>query len=145
MIIPQCLAMADQRSSDGKIEKSALLLEYFSPDRYHQHQDLTFQQAKAALTTLARFHAFHWKDAGTEQDGDRGLFERGGWWRAELRPSVKFHTIGEAFRSLCKNFEEEFHEIDTEKCHALMQKLQDNVNDIGEKAHTRYKIMKGEK
>lgn len=121
--------MADQRGSDGKIENTALLLEYFSPERYQQHQDLTFDQAKIAVSTLAKFHAFHWKD--TDAAANKDLFERGGWWRAELRPSVKFDTIAESFKSLCVNFVEEFKDVDTVESYALMQKLQDHVVDIG--------------
>ena len=128
--IPKCFAMADKRDADGKIVRSTFLLEYLDNDHYHQHQDLTFEQAKVALTALAKFHGFYWQNGGSVEAGRR-LFERGGWWRRELRASVKFHTMAESFRSLCTNFTEDFNDIDTKQSHALIQKLQDIVDEIG--------------
>lgn len=60
-----------------------------------------------------------------------GLFPRGGWWRKPLRPSVKFETIPEAFASCCRNFAEEFRQLDDDASHAAMVKLRDSLGVIG--------------
>jgi hypothetical protein len=128
--VPLCYYKAITRdASTGQLETSTLLLEYLPPDVYTQYQDLTFDQAKAALATLAKFHVFHWQQ---QQSSNRsGLLERGAWWRAELRPSVKFDTIAETFVSLCTNFVPEFEELNTPENHALMKELQAHVKEIG--------------
>lgn len=61
--VPLCLYKAilrDGATERGPLAKSTLLLEYFSPEQYTQHQDLALPQAKNALTTLACFHAYTW-------------------------------------------------------------------------------------
>lgn len=127
--VPLCHHKAITRStSSGELETSTLLLEYLPPDIYTQYQDLTFDQAKAALSTLAKFHVFHWQQQSSNRSG---LLERGAWWRAELRPSVKFDSIAETFVSLCTSFVPEFAALNTPENHALMKELQAHVDDIG--------------
>lgn len=117
------------------MQRSTLLLEYLAPEEYEQHQDLTLAQVKEALGALAQFHAFYWEDDGPLQDSTgmkRRLFERGGWWRAELRPSVKFDTIVASFESLCATFPAEFADINNAESRALLGKLQAHYRQLGQ-------------
>lgn len=117
------------------LQKSTLLLEYLAPEEYEQHQDLTLAQAKAALAALARFHAFYWEEGGVGVADTTGmkrrLFARGGWWRAELRPSVRFDTIVASFESLCASFPAEFADLDNAESRALLGKLQEHYQELG--------------
>lgn len=140
--VPLCYHQAITRNkATGDLETSTLLLEYLPPQFYTQYQDLTFDQAKAALATLGKFHVFHWFRTGSKSSSttrkDSSLLERGAWWRAELRPSVKFDTIAETFVSLCKNFVPEFEGMDTPENHALMEKLQAHVPEIGRRVRAK--------
>ncbi len=120
--VPRCLYKARTSDAQGHLQTSTLLLEYLGPTQYVQHHELTFAQATTALAALARFHAYHWTQQGIVTEV--GLFAHGGWWRPELRPSVKYDTIAESFALLCKNMPREFAALDTPANHTLMQKLQ---------------------
>ncbi len=130
--VPRCFYRSREPSDERlPLERSTLLLEYLAPEAYEQHQDLTWAQAQAALTALARFHAFYWDGKDQDRTPTRGLFERGGWWRAELRPSVKFETMVESFESLCANFPAEFGDLDNAESRALLGKLQAYYKELG--------------
>jgi hypothetical protein len=136
--LPGCRYKGVTYDTAGKLQTSTLLLDYFEPPQYVQHHELTFAQAQVALAALARFHACYWK---TETEATPGIFKdffgHGGWWRPELRPSVKYDTIAESFASLCQNFPREFQGLDTPENHALMQSFQARVPELSEKVRAK--------
>lgn len=97
------------------------LFELLPSHEFCQAHQLDLQQSQAAMILLARFHAFFWRSKattgqqpGTVQGDDdepiaqwNGVFPRGGWWRKELRPSVKYERIPEALEGLNKAFPEQ--------------------------------------
>lgn len=123
------------------LEKSYdFLFEYLSPNLFHQSNQLQLSETRAALRLLANFHAFFWTDADVGVDGcvDGGaestihdnhsslrasLFHRGGWWRKNLRPSVRYDRIPEAFHGLCTAFPELMGSLDTDEAHRLIKIL----------------------
>ena len=127
--LPGCRYKGVTYDDGGKLQTSTLLLDYFAPPQYIQHHELTFAQAEVALAQLARFHACYWKEGESQPTPGiyKDLFDHGGWWRPELRPSVKYDTIAESFASLCRNFPREFEGLDTPENHALMQGFQVRV------------------
>ena len=118
----------------GYLDRSYdFVFEYLSSDLFHQSSELQLQEAKAALELLARFHAYFWVPGVENGGGDEhrdlrtALFQRGAWWRKELRPSVRYDRIAEAFRGLCLAFPEPelMGDLDNDEAHGLMKLLED--------------------
>ena len=67
-----------------------------------EHRFLDEPQATALVVWLARFHSvFFFKSGSVEW---RSQWERGGWWRKPLRPTVKFDAIPAAWEHLAAQF-----------------------------------------
>lgn len=69
------------------------VLHFLPPSSFYQAGQLDLPQARAAVSLLAHFHALFWVPQPGRSDAHGelrpGLFRRGGWWRKQLRPSVK--------------------------------------------------------
>lgn len=69
------------------------VLHFLPPSSFYQAEQLDLPQARAAVSLLAHFHALFWVPQPGRSDAHGelrpGLFRRGGWWRKQLRPSVK--------------------------------------------------------
>jgi len=65
------------------------------------------------------------------------LFDHGGWWRKILRPSVDYNAIPESFQSLCTNFPDLFHSLDTPEMHECMKLLTNKVDEVEGKARAK--------
>jgi len=138
--LPGCQYKGVTYDDVGKLQTSTHLLDYFSRPQYVQHHQLTFAQAEVALSALARFHGCYWKGGENQKTPGifKDLFNHGGWWRPELRPSVKYDTIAESFASLCRNFPREFKLLDTPENHALMRGFQARVpEELSEKVRAK--------
>ena len=123
-------------SNEGGLDSSYdFLFEYLSPRMFHQSSVLGLSEAKSALGLIARFHAYFWIGIESDDGGDddrlkdsllrTSLFRRGAWWRKELRPSVRYDRIPEAFRGLCLAFPEQdlMGRIDSPEAHEIMKML----------------------
>ena len=111
------------------------LFEFLDPASFSQTGQLDREEARAALQLLASFHTYFWLPNPDPSGGGGGedphvalrqaLFRRGGWWRKELRPSVQYGRIPEAFRGLCRAFPEPelMGGLDTTEAHGLMERL----------------------
>lgn len=123
------------RGNEGGLDSSYdFLFEYLSPRMFHQSSVLGLSEAKSALELIARFHAYFWVSIKSDDDDGAddhlkdlraSLFRRGAWWRKELRPSVRYDRIPEAFRSLCLAFPEQelMGRMDSPEAHELMKVL----------------------
>lgn len=106
------LEQADDRWFDRQF---TTVLEFLSKEEWVEHRAFDLGQTLCALRYLARFHAFHWSEPqeggceGKAKGAGRGqalhtlhsaVFSPGAWWRAALRPSVRFHTCPAVFEWL---------------------------------------------
>jgi hypothetical protein len=89
------------------------------PSRFVEHRSFDFDQARDALTWLARFHAVWWGAQGSSDGGGEGgdvrsdprrralvaglLQPCGGWWRRALRPNVRYEAIPDVVRGHCRD------------------------------------------
>eukprot|EP01126_Amoeba_proteus_P022061 TRINITY_DN22390_c0_g1_i2.p1 TRINITY_DN22390_c0_g1~~TRINITY_DN22390_c0_g1_i2.p1 ORF type:complete len:396 (-),score=50.66 TRINITY_DN22390_c0_g1_i2:12-1154(-) len=103
------------------------LLEYLAPSDYEQFLELDETGTRRALRYLARFHSQFWMKVPSVQ-----LFDRGCWWRKELRPSVNFNTIPDTFLGLCRDLPN-FVSLNTDENHKLMAFLASSVHSISTK------------
>jgi len=72
---------------------------------YFEHRALDKPHTMSALTYLARFHAFFWEVEGHTSALDAStLFAPGCWWRANLRPNVRFSDFSRILADLCEAF-----------------------------------------
>jgi tRNA A-37 threonylcarbamoyl transferase component Bud32 len=98
--VPQVYAVEEPR---------AILMSRF--DRHVQQDVLDLKHAKAALAFLAQFHAYFWQEGSSELGSceacppTSGLLPHGGWWRRELRPSVRYDTIPACWERLWNEFD----------------------------------------
>jgi Ecdysteroid kinase-like family len=105
--------------------------------QWSQRQVASFEEATFALKAMAAFHACCWDEVLIngcsptlnevhlcDGGGDGGrLFEWGGWWRRELRPTVKFERTEDIYREMAASFPSVFSSQDVEKNAALLRTL----------------------
>ena len=148
--IPKCYHADKRKHATNPIEsKFALLLEDFSPNEgWAQVKMLSHEESKAALVSLARFHAFFLPNSsyrrsiqGRDQENEleQCIWNSGGYWQPNMQPN-QMEILKDAWEGThMKNFDEAFKNDDYLQQNVdlltLGERLQDVATMIGAEAH----------
>lgn len=127
--------------------KFAMLLQDFSPaDGWRQSGMLAPAEARGALSTLARLHAFFWPGARFWEDEAAGreleaaVWPAGGYWQPSMQPAEQWDSLAERFAAhrAQKSFGEAFAQAEALRgidLEALGRRLQAVAREAAAEAH----------
>lgn len=106
-------------------------------EKYTEYRHFDYDQTLSVLQWCAKLHALFHIDIPSSSSSEsslsytkqlqNGLFSAGGWWRKELRPSVKYGTLYHVFEQHCKDLPSykrtEKYALDTVENHEFVRNL----------------------
>lgn len=92
--VPHLHYLHHQRLSETDIfaQTWTMIVTYFAPEHFVQHQNLTFERGLVMVTGLARFHAYFWGKTTGKFRFTAAPYRRGGYHRKETSPCHRVLT-----------------------------------------------------